>query len=586
MTYTINPNAKNVWIRDNEDTMDLSPITDASSVYLENGRTLEQELGEGSMVSNIATVDNSMTKVIDGTLDGAYESCVLKGRSLVNCVEQSMFKPMYTSRVETEGGFIYTQTEYQVATRLQFDYTQYSLLNNNTYYLISFELKVNKARILNIITDGTGYEGYGLKIEENTHVLIRQKIKFSPNGTVLRIYVRCKDGIDYTNDTFTLKNLMLIPYQEGMENWDIPYFEGMCDVKMPILRNVGKNLANQSKYEIEAYVGGNDGVTVAIGAASKNTQSIIMEIEPNVSIVASSSSNSDRKVLACFNHFPTNGSKATKKTNNGYITTDTDTKYVMYYYNSDTVANGIVSQVQIEESPSPTQYEPHKTNILHTPEEIVLRSLPNGVKDTYNVITGEYVKRIGEIVLDGSEGWLFNTSYLYAELTLNDYSGLAENKCINNRLPQILIYGNESSLNNNRYGLMIGKNKLIRIRMADEQSGQTSDGIKQYLSQNPITVQYELATPVTKTVSPIGVPFAYENGHVILESGYDGQSLLPTLEYSTVVNKTGQVQSVAKTIMKQEEQLSSLEKMLVQSIVEMDYNNTLLTLNLEIDEVM
>lgn len=38
--------------------------------------------------------------------------------------------------------------------------------------------------------------------------------------------------------------------------------------------------------------------------------------------------------------------------------------------------------------------------------------------------------------------------------------------------------------------------------------------------------------------------------------------------------------------MKQEEQLSSLEKMLVQSIVEMDYNNTLLTLNLEIDEVM
>ncbi len=166
---------------------------------------------------------------------------------------------------------------------------------------------------------------------------------------------------------------------------------------MPILRNVGKNLANQSKYEIEAYVGGNDGVTVAIGSASKNTQSIIMEIEPNVSIVASSSSNSDRKVLACFNHFPTNGSKATKKTNNGYITTDTDTKYVMYYYNSNTVANGIVSQVQIEESPSPTQYEPYKTNILHTPEIVTLRSLPNGVRDELNLKTGEYIKRISEV---------------------------------------------------------------------------------------------------------------------------------------------------------------------------------------------
>ena len=81
MTYTINPNAKDVWIRDNEDTMDLSPITDASTVYLENGRTIEQELGEGSMVSNVATVDTSMNKVIDGTLDGAYESCLLRGNT-------------------------------------------------------------------------------------------------------------------------------------------------------------------------------------------------------------------------------------------------------------------------------------------------------------------------------------------------------------------------------------------------------------------------------------------------------------------------------------------------------------------------
>ena len=84
MSYTINPNAKNKWARNAENTMDLSLETDASSVYLDNGRTLEQELGEGSMVSNVATVDTSMSKVIEGTLDGAYESCVFKGKSLVN----------------------------------------------------------------------------------------------------------------------------------------------------------------------------------------------------------------------------------------------------------------------------------------------------------------------------------------------------------------------------------------------------------------------------------------------------------------------------------------------------------------------
>ena len=29
--------------------------------------------------------------------------------------------------------------------------------------------------------------------------------------------------------------LLVVPYQEGMENWDIPYFEGMQSVKMPVL---------------------------------------------------------------------------------------------------------------------------------------------------------------------------------------------------------------------------------------------------------------------------------------------------------------------------------------------------------------
>ena len=37
--------------------------------------------------------------------------------------------------------------------------------------------------------------------------------------------------------------------------------------------------------------------------------------------------------------------------------------------------------------------------------------LLNGIKDTINVVTGEYVQRVGEIVLDGSddEGWTYYT---------------------------------------------------------------------------------------------------------------------------------------------------------------------------------
>ena len=122
--------------------------------------------------------------------------------------------------------------------------------------------------------------------------------------------------------------------------------------------------------------------------------------------------------------------------------------------------------------------------------------------------------------------------------------------------------------------------------MFGKNDGETLDQFKQWLSQNPATIQYILAEPITTIVEPSTMtPFAYQNGHVILESGYEGQSLLPTLEYSTVVNRTGQVENVAKTIQRHETQLTLLEKMLIGNIIELDYNNTLMALNLKMDEV-
>ena len=84
MGYLIDKNAKNVWVRDHADTEDLSVTPNASSVYFNNGRTMEQEFGKGAMSSNVVTVDSGMEKVIDGTYDGAYESCKMYGKSLVN----------------------------------------------------------------------------------------------------------------------------------------------------------------------------------------------------------------------------------------------------------------------------------------------------------------------------------------------------------------------------------------------------------------------------------------------------------------------------------------------------------------------
>ena len=110
-------------------------------------------------------------------------------------------------------------------------------------------------------------------------------------------------------------------------------------------------------------------------------------------------------------------------------------------------------------------------------------------------------------------------------------------------------------------------------------------GFRAWLSQNPLTVQYILAEPVTTIVEPSTIPFAYENGHVILESGYEGQSLLPAMNTAPLSTKLVKLKILGNTILRQEKQLTTMEKMLIQNIIVLGYNNALTKIKLAIEEV-
>ena len=70
------------------------------------------------------------------------------------------------------------------------------------------------------------------------------------------------------------------------------------------------------------------------------------------------------------------------------------------------VCNNLNLTIQLEIGNEATPYEPYKSNILSTPQDLELRGIGN-VKDELNLATGELTQRIGEIVLDDSnvEGW-------------------------------------------------------------------------------------------------------------------------------------------------------------------------------------
>ncbi len=237
-----------------------------------------------------------------------------------------------------------------------------------------------------------------------------------------------------------------------------------------------------------------------------------------------------------------------------------------------------------------TAYEPYKSNILscetyfdettQSDKTIVLRSLPNGVCDTLNVKTGEYVQNIGEVVLDGSEdGWgvsIGNPNTNYPTFTnnsimqdvvninsgnyrtlkplCNKYSSYSQAQLFNVAdSPTPVIKG--IAYRWDGYGLGVRD---------DDRFNYDSEGLelfKQSLAQNPITVQYELAKPITKTVDISGYPYAYENGHILLESGSQEQSLTPTIEYSIVANRGGQIRSNQRMVERHQKKLDSLYAM-------------------------
>ena len=159
-----------------------------------------------------------------------------------------------------------------------------------------------------------------------------------------------------------------------------------------------------------------------------------------------------------------------------------------------------VTNIQIERGETATAYVAHDSRYYEPDGQnaIVLRSLPSGVCDTFNLQTGEYTRRIGEIIIDGSEDWTLSTKF---SSTYNSYYfALNETyrkdiKYVNDKY-QLLL--DEKDLGE-KIGIYMGSNqgKIAPFISSDK---MTLSEFKEYLQSNPITVQYQLSTPVTTII--------------------------------------------------------------------------------------
>jgi hypothetical protein len=204
---------------------------------------------------------------------------------------------------------------------------------------------------------------------------------------------------------------------------------------------------------------------------------------------------------------------------------------------------------------------------------VTLRGIGD-VKDELNLLTGEVVEHIREIVLNGSESYSIHSNvtdgYSHFTLSINDISNT----------PHLLtcdkfITGGREVYEGTSEGIYHSGNKWLHFTIATNKlSENTVTGFKNWLNQNNVTIQYPLATESIKTVDlipsgthPSTTPYCWKDGHIQLSSS----GLLPSLEYSVVTSRAGQISQNAAMIVKNDKRIFDLEILLAGGLVNTTY---------------
>lgn len=481
---------------------------------------------------------------------------------------------------------------------------------------INRSYKVYANRRYTVIRRGI-WENVGYGFYNDTDEYIQGNIKsetFIPNvDGYIQIFV---DGGEELRTEDNYKNFIVI---EGEADKNIPYFEGMQSVKMPVLTTTGKNLFNFSmdnvytKHTNTVYtpvLNEDKSITLNSSYASPYwlRQGFYVEEGKQYTITVKGMKNNNNYSSLVFgadnlkygvpstsllvgwgtgdNCITTVGTYGTRKN----VCTALKTGYItrFYIYGSDEGVRYSILEFQVEEGDTrtTTTYEPYKTNILMANEEVELRGIGN-VQDTLDCLTGEVTQRIGEIVADGVNFKFVKVSQNMEQYgdgsvrfdlqELNDINtkvsnnwGDASKFIINDRLKTGFF---PTFANTKEKDVISMWNKTLVIVFSDTNI-RTVKQANDWLKQNPITIQYQLSEESVKTVDlmpsgthPSTTPYCWKNGHIQLSSS----GLLPNLEYSVVTSRAGQINQNATMIVKNDKRIFDLEILLAGGLVNTTY---------------
>lgn len=343
----------------------------------------------------------------------------------------------------------------------------------------------------------------------------------SPNNAMYLIYHNKHGEMGFTVDLSSVK----IQLEEGTVSTPYePYYNGH---KIEILSN-GKNILNQKDIIYGKFIEANGGTEQSnkLGCATK-----YMRINVNSNYNISGLYNQCYSMVAYYdtNHnyigrtsagansslklSKTNGSSGGRNYKGNILPINTCYIRITHYKN-DTVNPNVTldmikdntKQMQLEESPIATEYQPYQEDKIQILLDEPLMKLPNGVCDTLEQRDdGVYlVKRVGKTILDGNtggglmNGLITNENYSIFRLYPKDFTFVSKEAGLIS--DKFSYYKFDGGFRRDSIGEAIsdgGDYRMLHLRILNSRlSTVDSDGLKSWLSENPITVYYGLVTPI------------------------------------------------------------------------------------------
>ena len=455
----------------------LSRYEELLKYLIENG-----EISGGDFEYVLYTLNQSLYTLYT-TAEKPVKSAILKGQTLVNVNRSN-----YTTNTNIT-------TDYEQAI----EFYDADMLPNTTYTIITYSDNPYECRFSQMYND----REYALGV-----VKVGTPFVFTTAGNYqgLRSYLK-GDELNIPQGT----EIKILIIEGDYTNIDIPYFEGMQSVKMPVLTTTGKNLVHiPSSYNNKFFNELSPGEYKLLKDYHREYSGVNLLsrsiYQPIVISYTVKTEESDKPFFLRVQY--TDDTVEYSNVNTTEYSSRTwniskPIKSLRIVGGSNGASTWYIKDLQVELGTQATSYEPYKSNILSTPSDLELCGIGD-VKDELDLITGELTQRIGECSLDGSSNsgkWVIRTDvymegYIYFQQELN-YIIQSENIAICDRLP----YSNQSRISSEQLRLSAYNNgTIIGVRLSESKGVSNLDEFSEYLKSNPIKFKYPLATESIKTV--------------------------------------------------------------------------------------